>query len=133
MDSKYKLMISFGILVFLVLGLYFFTDWYSKITGYLSGEDEKTNLAQCLTENGAEFYTGIYCSQCEKQEKLFGSASKFLNVIECETGSNGSVTDKKCGNLKEIPAWYINKTILYGFKSFDELKNVSGCIEKYNS
>ena len=74
MNTQQKTLLSFGILIIVVFGLYFFTDWFSKVTGYLGGEDERSKLARCLSDKEAEFYGGVYCADCEKQLKLFGSA-----------------------------------------------------------
>lgn len=127
METQYKVLMSFAILVVLIFGLYFFTDWFSKVTGYIGGEDERTKLAQCLDEKRAEFYGGKYCADCEKQLMLFGSSVGFLHYIECETNTRGEVVDSRCDNLREIPAWYIDGEIHYGFMDLAELKEVSNC------
>ncbi len=129
METKYKAVMSFVVLVVLIFGLYYFTDWFSKVTGYISGEDETTKFAQCLEERGVEFYGGRYCAQCEKQREVFGSSIGFLNYIECATNPRGEVIDTRCQNLREIPAWYINKSIYYGYKNISELRELSGCEE----
>lgn len=121
MEKKFKVMVTFGVLVFLVAGLYFFTEWFSLVTGYFKGEDEVVKLTRCLNEKGAEFYGAEFCADCEKQMKIFGRSAQSLKYIDCGK-------DKEfCPNLKEIPAIYLNKEIHYNFKSFDELKQISGC------
>jgi hypothetical protein len=128
MNVRYKVFMSFVILVVLIFGFYFFTDWFSKVTGYLGGEDERERLALCLDEKRAEFYGGEYCSDCEKQLTLFGSAIGFLHYVECETNTAGDVVDTRCKNLREIPAWYIDGEIYYGFKTLAELQELSDCL-----
>src|SRR3989344_2153859 len=108
MELKYKTLLSFGILILIVAGLYIFTDWFSKVTGYLAGEDETVKLSQCLHKKDAEFYDSINCADCEKQRKLFGKAMKFITVVDC--GDNKEL----CKNIREVPAWYIDKNIYYG-------------------
>jgi hypothetical protein len=129
MQTKYKAMMSFTILLVMIFGLYFFTDWFSKVTGYLGGEDERTKLAQCLDNLDAEFYDGEYCVECEKQRKLFGTAMRFVDSVVCETEPGGEVVDIRCENLREIPAWYINGSIYYGYQNISELREISGCEE----
>lgn len=124
MKRKTKLLATFAVLVILIGGLYMFTDWFSKITGYFAGEDEKTRLAQCLDGKNVEFYTTTYCADCEKQKELFKSAFKFVNQVEC--GRDISL----CPGVKTLPAWYINKTVEYGFKNLTELQQLSGCIDE---
>jgi hypothetical protein len=129
MHSRTKTIISFVILVSLIFGLYFFTDWFSKVTGYIGGESEVTKLAQCLDNLETELYGGKYCPDCEKQLTLFGTSIRFLNYIECETSTQKEITDPKCKNLRDIPAWYINKSIHYGYKNISQLQELSGCEE----
>jgi hypothetical protein len=121
MEKKTKLFITFMSLIVLVGSLYYFTDFISKVTGYFTGESETAKLAQCLSEKGAEFYGTELCADCEKQRKLFGQSFKLINEINC--GKDKSL----CPNIREIPAWYINKDIHYGLKTLNELKELSGC------
>ncbi|MDO8460146.1 MAG: hypothetical protein Q7S74_03485 [Nanoarchaeota archaeon] len=121
MQTKTKVLITFIITIILVTGLYSFTDWFSKVTGYFAGEDEKTKVAYCLEQEGAEFYGSVYCSECEKQAELFGTAFKQVKYIDC--GKDKSL----CPNIRSVPSWYINKTIYYGYKNLTELKYLSNC------
>jgi hypothetical protein len=121
MEKKIKVMATFIVLVVLISGLYAFTNWFSIITGYIGGEEDSVKLAQCLDGKGAELYGSIYCPDCEAQVKLFGRAIKFISRVDC--GKDGEL----CPNIQEIPAWYIDKKIYYGYKSFDELREISGC------
>ena len=121
MERRTKLMLTSLFLIFLIAGLYLFTDWISKITGYFSGEAETEKLVLCLSEQDAEFYGTEFCADCEKQTNLFGKSFNKLNYVDC--GRN----KENCPNLREIHAWYINKNIYYGFKTIEELKEISGC------
>ncbi len=123
METKYKVILSFVILVLIVAGLYIFTDWFSKVTGYLLGEEETVKLARCLDKKNSEFYDSINCVDCEKQRKLFGKAMKFITIVDC--GENKEL----CKNIREVPAWYIDKNIYYGYKDINELKDISGCTD----
>jgi len=53
MEKGKKVIITFVILVFLVAFLYFFSDWFSKATGYIVDEDPDNYLAKCLTDKGS--------------------------------------------------------------------------------
>ncbi|MBX4212149.1 hypothetical protein KW787_01690 [Candidatus Pacearchaeota archaeon] len=121
MNSRVKLLVTFSTLIVLIISLYMFTDWFSKVTGYFTGEDEKIKLAQCMTNKGSEFYGTTECAECERERKLLGSAFKELSYIDCQ--------ENKCSNLKSIPAWYINGTFEYGFKTLKELHELSGCTD----
>jgi hypothetical protein len=50
MQAQTKVFLTFGILVLLIGGLYLFSDWFSKVTGYQLGEDQKIRFIQCLNE-----------------------------------------------------------------------------------
>ena len=123
MDAQRRILISVVVLIVLVFGLYFFTDWFSKVTGYFSGEDENTRLAQCLDGKNVEFYSSVYCPKCEKQREELGGAFKFITQIDCGKDM------ENCDNIREVPAWYINKTIVYGLQNRSELRELSGCAD----
>ena len=121
MQPHTKVLVTFIILVLLVAGLSIFTNWFSLITGYFSGESETAKLAQCLQNQEAEFYGSIYCADCQKQQELFGKSFALISYVDCGKDK------QNCPNLREIPAWYINKEVYYGFKGINELKELSGC------
>jgi len=120
MEQHLRTMITFGFLVVIIFGLYFFSDWFSKTTGYVLGEDEKLKLAQCLATKQAVFYRSPTCPDCDKQLELFGnSAAEILNVIQCS-----SADECPSGG---VPAWNIGKQTHYGLKQLDELITISEC------
>ncbi|MBI2452144.1 hypothetical protein HYV50_03640 [Candidatus Pacearchaeota archaeon] len=121
MEKRTKVLVTFIVVIFLVAGLYIFTDWFSKVTGYFSGESEKLKLSKCLSNQGAEFYGTTLCAECEKQKEIFGDNFKLITYVDC--GEDKSL----CPNIREIPAWYINKNIHYGFKNLTQLEEISGC------
>jgi len=120
MDQFGKTILTFGVLVFIIFGLYFFSDWFSKTTGYVLGEDEKLRLAQCLTSKEVIFYISDTCPDCDEQLELFGNdAVKFLNIVTCASA------DECPGG--GVPAWEIGGQIYYGIQQFNELISISGC------
>ena len=122
MEGRNKIFVSFIVLVSLIIVLYFFTEWFSKTTGYIVGEDPDNALAKCLTKEGAKLYTTDSCPECKKQKSLFGTSSfKFIDKVDC------SYERAACLNLQLLPAWFINDTVYYGVKSTDELRILSGC------
>tara|TARA_Y100000034_G_scaffold135398_1_gene207178 strand:+ start:1786 stop:2163 length:378 start_codon:yes stop_codon:yes gene_type:complete len=115
-----RTVITFSVLVVLLFGLYYFTNWFSRTTGYVLGEDEKLNLAQCLNDKNSVFYVSSTCPDCLKQEELFGeTAWNFIDVVEC-----GSVEECPKGG---VPAWSIEGDVYYGMRGLDELTGISGC------
>ena len=123
MQKRFQVLITFTVLVLLITGLYIFTNWFSIITGYFTGESEQAKLAQCLQKQGAEFYGSVSCADCEKQKEVFGNSFELINSVDCGN-------DKElCPNVREIPAWYINKNIYYGLKTLNELEELGSCSE----
>ncbi len=108
----------------LVIGLYIFTDWFSKVTGYIFGEEEQMKLARCLEKGNVEFYTSLYCAECEKQKQLFGSTFKLIKTLDC--GEHKEF----CPAIRSLPAWYINKEIHYGIKNLSELSILANCVNQ---
>lgn len=120
MEQYRKTMITFGVLILVMFGLYYFSDWFSKTTGYVLGEDEKMKLATCLNGKNAVFYTSNTCPDCESQLELFGTeAAKSINMITCS-----NIDECPEGG---VPAWQIGKQIVYGVKQLEELIQISGC------
>ena len=120
MDQYAKTMITFGVLVLVLFGLYYFSDWFSRTTGYVLGDNEKLNLATCLKNKNAVFYISETCPDCNKQLDLFGKdASKLLNVFVCQNAD-----DCPQGG---VPAWRIGKQVHYGVKDLSELISISDC------
>jgi len=123
MEKGIKVIITFGILVFLIAFLYLFSDWFSKATGYIVGEDPDNYLAKCLTRTGVMLYVSKSCPDCDIQKSLFGnSAVSYLNYTDCGTGGS-------CRDLEGLPAWKINGTVYYGIKTLSHLRELSGCLK----
>jgi len=104
----------------MIVGLYLFTDWFSKTTGYVLGEDEKIKLAQCLNDKNSVFYYEENCINCYKQIEDFGEAISYISMFDC---TNTDV----CSNLRVLPAWEIDGSLHYGRLGLDELIELSGC------
>lgn len=124
MEKRTQVFITFLFLIVLIAGLYIFTNWFSVITGYFTGESEQDKVAYCLNQQGAEFYFSVYCPDCEKQQSEFGAAFDKITKIDCGNKK------ENCPNIKEIPAWYIPKSeqkINYGLKTLNELSQLARC------
>lgn len=112
-------MITFGVLILVLFGLYYFSDWFSKTTGYVLGEDEKEKLVSCLNDKNVAFYSSSTCPDCESQLEMFGDSKDKINVIICSSPD-------ECPE-GGVPAWQIGKQIVYGVKPLNELIEISGC------
>lgn len=121
MDVQRRVVISVFVLILLIVGLYYFTDWFSKVTGYFTGEDERVKLADCLVNENSALFVTQNCLDCEKQLDIFGSeGTKHLPIIECS-----SLDD--CPSASGFPSWIIGGKKLAGVHDVDSLKEFSGC------
>src|SRR3989338_6037799 len=122
MEPRTRVFLTIFILAAVIAGLYFFTDWFSKATGYALGEDQKVSFANCLKDYDAALYETIECAACEKQRSLLGEgAYAIIPRIMCGE-------DLCNGGIRRAPAWEIDGKIYYGYKTFKELDDLSaGC------
>lgn|SRR3989344_9084627 len=118
MKISTKVFLTLFLLVLLVIGIYSFSDWFSKQTGYSINNNDEIDLVKCLNERG-KLYVREDCPGCAEQEKILGKMYESLNKLYCQ--ENG------CKKLLILPAWEFNKNIYYGAKTVDELKKISGC------
>jgi uncharacterized membrane protein len=84
-------------------------------------------LARHLTQSGAKFYGAYWCSHCEEQKGMFGSAASLLPYVECDPRGFGAQPDTcKAKNIQGYPTWDINgqrrATVLF----LSELAELSG-------
>ena len=124
MEARTRTMVTFVVLVVLLFGLYFFSDWFSRTVGYATGEEQRIRLMQCLDEKQAILYIDNDCYHCDEQASLIGKTalSYFNSVLNCGDGESVA-----CSDLESFPAWKIDGEVYYGIKEIDELSELSGC------
>ncbi len=101
-----KLNVVFIIIFVLILGGVL--TFVSKRGGDASGvpDGKYDTFAQCLKDKGATFYGAFWCPHCQAQKKLFGSAYKLLNYVECSTADgNGQTQICKDKKIASYPTW----------------------------
>ena len=118
MEEKGRVIIGFILLIVLIVVMYYFTQWMTVITGFTVGEDERAIVAQCLSGKGTVLYYAEN-EESDKQVEIFGPLIKFIDVIDC--------TDNNCSEVGSFPAWKIDREIVYGYKSFNQLKELAKC------
>ena len=87
------------------------------------------NLAKCLSERGMKFYGAYWCSWCKKEKELFGEAVEYLPYVECVDEETKEMT-AECQEvgISSFPTWQLpNGELSSGFKSIEELSELSGC------
>lgn len=102
----------------------------SKNTGGASSALD--DFAKCLAEKKIIMYGADWCSHCQNQKKLFGSAFKFVPYVECPENP------KLCldAGINGFPTWIFPdpptssgqvKQKLEGEQTLEELSRKSGC------
>jgi len=86
-------------------------------------------FAQCLKDSGAIFYGAFWCSHCQSQKKMFGSAAQYLPYVECSTpDSKGQLQICKDAEVVGYPTWVFKNGVREGGElSLDKLSKESGC------
>lgn len=115
------------LVVFLVVGVLVLAG----CTKYIREDVDK--LASCLADKGVKEYGAFWCSNCAKQEKMFGSSYEIIkekNVyVECDARGKNPQTDL-CLELgiTKYPTWEFSGELEPpGVLSFEELASKSGC------
>jgi hypothetical protein len=81
-------------------------------------------LVEHLVKSGAKFYGAYWCSHCNKQKSMFGSAAAAkLPYIECaKDGENSQRQLCKDLNIRMFPTWSIDGKMIEGTR---ELKDIA--------
>jgi len=77
------------------------------------------DFARCLTRSRARYYTATWCPHCRAQNQMFGSALRYVNVIDCTNG---------CRNVHSLPTWeFGDGSRTTGVQRLDQLAARTGC------
>lgn len=77
------------------------------------------DFARCLTRAGATFYTAAWCPHCAEQRRLFGSAIRWVRVVDCTAG---------CRSVTSFPTWkFADGSQLHGVAPLEVLGGRTGC------
>lgn len=128
MEGRKKVLLSVVILLVLVAGFYLTSRAITRYTGFtitgnIISESNIESFAKCLSENNVELYVMAGCSHCAEQEALFGKYLKYLDLTDCATNLEICL-NKQIGIF---PTWIINGKLIYGFRSLEDLNELSGC------
>ena len=87
-------------------------------------------FAQCLKESGAKFYGTFWCSHCNNQKELFGSAQAELPYVECSTADGrGQMQVCADANIKGYPTWiFADGSEQSGTMSLEALAEKTACV-----
>lgn len=83
-----------------------------------------TELASCLTTNGATFYGTEWCPHCKDQKKLFGDAMTQVNYIDCDKNTPAC----QAAWVQWYPTWvFADGSTLVGTQQLEALAAKAGC------
>ncbi|MEK6964308.1 MAG: peptidylprolyl isomerase [Nanoarchaeota archaeon] len=101
----------------------------SKVVTEAKAEAPSLNaFALCLAKKATLY--GIKTDvQTQKQLKLFGDASSYLNYIDCSYLGNPNVVKKECAQkgVSTFPTWVIGSIKQPGVQTLQQLTDATGC------
>jgi thiol-disulfide isomerase/thioredoxin len=105
METSQK--ITIGVVIVLVAGAIGFGIFASNKTG------KYDELAQCIKDQGAQFFGAFWCPHCQKEKAMFGSSKKYLPYVECSTpDGQGQMQVCTDNNISGYPTWTFAKPIV---------------------
>lgn len=124
--SKQSSYYLYGAAVLAVVGLIVFATNNSIGQSAPSPYDD---FAQCLTDSGVTMYGAWWCSHCENQKDLFGSAFDNVNYIECSTVARTMNQICSDAGIDGYPTWeFADGARASGEQSLETLAEKSGCV-----
>jgi len=90
-----------------------------------NGTNSNSEFANCISGK-ATLYMQTGCFACKKQEQVFGDAYKNLNIINCAEPENYQECFVK-NNIMYTPTWIINNEQHIGYKTLEELGELTNC------
>lgn len=121
---KAKTVFILGLLLVAIVMLVAWAGMQQSVPSKLDG------FAQCLKDKGAAFYGAFWCSHCQDQKKLFGTAKRLIPYVECSARGGNSQT-QVCIDKKIItyPTWeFADGTRENGLIELVDLAKKTGCV-----
>jgi hypothetical protein len=85
-------------------------------------------FAKCLAARQVKMYGLYWCTHCEEQKEMFGSAFQYVPYIECGTkGSRAELPACKEAGVKNFPTWQFATDRHEGVLRLESLSEKSGC------
>jgi hypothetical protein len=85
-------------------------------------------FAKCLAARQVKMYGLYWCTHCEEQKEMFGSAFQYVPYIECGTkGSRAEQPSCKQDGVKNFPTWQFATERHEGVLGLESLSEKSGC------
>jgi len=85
-------------------------------------------FAKCLAVRQVKMYGLYWCTHCEEQKEMFGSAFQYVPYIEC--GTKGSRAEQPAclqAGVKNFPTWQFVTDRHEGVLRLETLSEKTGC------
>ena len=86
------------------------------------GPTADEQFAKCIAEK-AILYTQTGCFACVKQEELFGVNNQYLKIVNCKIEAQECINNE----IMQTPTWIIGNEKKIGYKTLEELSELTGC------
>lgn len=116
-----------GVLAIIAVGaLHFYYD-YDRLLSR-PADAQLSALAEHLTDTGARYYGAFWCSACQQQNALFGTAKAQLPYTECTPNGRHGAVALECvrADVQSFPTWIINGERHLGVLEPKDLARYSG-------
>ena len=85
-------------------------------------------FAKCLAARQVKMYGLYWCTHCEEQKEIFGSAFQYVPYIECGTkGAHAEQPSCVQAGVKNFPTWQFATERHEGVLRLESLSEKSGC------
>jgi len=85
-------------------------------------------FAKCLAARQVKMYGLYWCTHCEEQKEMFGSAFQYVPYIECGTkGSRAEQPNCVEAGVKNFPTWQFVTDRHEGVLRLETLSEKTGC------
>jgi len=119
------------LVVAIIVGFILTIVWLNKKSASSPESAEKIQLAQCLKEKGVKMYGAFWCSHCQAQKTMFGTAAwKELDYVECSPNNDRRAIAQECkdANISGYPTWvFPDSSRLQGEQELKLLSEKAGC------
>lgn len=127
-----KIIISF-LLAFMMSAIIFGQALGHSSRNPKGSQEQWEEFAKCITEKGWAMYSSFTCSACRAQQELFGQASVYLKIIECNPHApNTQVEQCLKKNIRNTPTWVMTQKgkevkRSKGYKGMEDLASMTEC------